>query len=160
MELPPCSITAYGGPPHLSHLRLPQWMITGNHQLSFSSSTVYLSFFDHAPIMWWHTLIWIKKGIPKHCSLAWVMLLNRSPTRDRLLSWGLQIEHLCLLCNSSSESRNHLYFDCPFSLAVWSHFANRLNISISSTAWDDVTHSLLSLSISRHHKYLSWQASI
>ncbi|KAL0665549.1 hypothetical protein Bca4012_102387 [Brassica carinata] len=27
---------------------------------------------------------------------------------------------MCLLCNSTSESRDHLYFDCPFSWGIWS----------------------------------------
>lgn len=88
------------------------------------------------------------------------MLLNRSPTRDRLISWGLQTDILCLLCNSSNESRDHLYFECPFSR---NHFATRLRITSSSNSWNDVTHSLMSLSGSRHHKYLSllsWQATI
>lgn len=58
--------------------------------------SLLLPFFDHAPTVPWFPLIWLKKGIPKHCSLAWLMQLNRSPTRDRLISWGLQTDPLCL----------------------------------------------------------------
>lgn len=140
-----------------------QWIMDGTPLLTFSSSTVYNSFFERSPIVSWHPIIWIKKGIPKHNSLAWLMLLNRSPTRDRLLSWGLQTDPLCLLCNLSNESRNHLYFECPLSSAIWSFYATRLQISFSSTSWDDVVHSLLSLTGSTHRVYLSvlsWQATI
>ncbi|KAF3576855.1 hypothetical protein DY000_02030902 [Brassica cretica] len=91
------------------------------------------------------------------------MLLDRGPTRDHLISWGIQTDPLCLLCNRANESRDHLYFDCSFSTSVWSHFASRLQINFSSSDWEDVTHSLLSLTTSRHHKnlsYLSWQATV
>lgn len=140
-----------------------QWIINGRVQSSFSSSTIYLSFFDHAPTVPWFPLIWLKKGIPKHCSLTWLMQLNRSPTRDRLISWGLQTDPLCLLCNQAHESRDHLYFNCPFSSSVWLRFADRLHMNCSSTNWTDVSHSLLSFAGSNQHKYLSilsWQAII
>ena len=140
-----------------------QWIMDGAPKHTFSPSAVYNSFFEHSPIVPWHPIIWIKKGIPKHKSLAWIMLLNRSPTRDRLLSWALQTDPRCLLCNLSDKSRNHLYFECPFSIAIWSYYAARLRIPQTSNSWADVTHSLLSLTGTNDHIYLSilsWQATV
>lgn len=140
-----------------------RWINNGKTQRSFSSSYVYHSLLPHTPKVPWYPLIWIKKGIPKHKTLAWLMLLNRSPTRDRLLSWGLQTDPLCLLCNRENESRNHLFFSCTYSASVWNHFSIRLGINSPSASWDDVAHSLLSQSGSRHRNYLSivtWQATI
>lgn len=140
-----------------------RWINNGKTQRSFSSSYVYHSLLPHTPKVPWYPLIWIKKGIPKHKTLAWLMLLNRSPTRDRLLSWGLQTDPLCLLCNRENESRNHLFFSCAYSASVWNHFSIELGINSPSASWDDVAHSLLSQSGSRHRNYLSivtWQATI
>lgn len=154
---------------HLTTVRLTdqpsniQWVMDGAPKLTFSSSAVYNSFFEQSQIVPWHPLIWIKKGIPKHNSLAWLMLLNRSPTRDRLLAWGLQTDSSCLLCNLSNESRNHLYFECPFSSAIWTYYAIRLQIIHTTNSWGDVAHSLLSLTGSKQKIYLSilsWQATV
>ncbi|CAN7122825.1 unnamed protein product, partial [Brassica rapa subsp. narinosa] len=37
-------------------------------------------------------------------STTWLMVLNRCPTRDRMLQRGLQTDSHCLLCNSYPES--------------------------------------------------------
>ena len=141
----------------------PQLIVNGRQQRSFSSSLIYQSLQEPLPNVPWYRLIWIKKGIPKHKSLAWLMLLNRCPTRDRLLSWNLQTDPSCLLCNQVNESRDHIYFTCSFSSDVWNHFSSRFNINSASSSWDDTAQSLLSQSTSANHKYLSiltWQAVI
>lgn len=102
----------------------PQLIVNGRQQRSFSSSLIYQSLQEPLPNVPWYRLIWIKKGIPKHKSLAWLMLLNRCPTRDRLLSWNLQTDPSCLLCNQVNESRDHIYFTCSFSSDVWNHFSS------------------------------------
>lgn len=121
------------------------------------------SFCNPSPKVPWYPLIWIKKGIPKHKTLVWLMLLNRCPTRDRLLAWGLQTDPQCLLCNRENESRNHIFFSCSYSTTVWTHFSSGFGISLLSPSWDDIAHSLLSQSGSRHQIYLSilaWKATI
>lgn len=40
-------------------------------------------------------------------------------TKDRLRSWGMQLDGICSLCNSEDESYHHLFFDCSFSTVVW-----------------------------------------
>ncbi|KAF8050613.1 hypothetical protein N665_1923s0004 [Sinapis alba] len=51
-------------------------------------------------------------------------MLSRLPTRDRLSSWGMNVPLVCVLCSLATglESHDHLFFQCPFSTAVWSHF--------------------------------------
>lgn len=63
----------------------------------------------------------------------------------------LQVPPICLLCNSGSESRDHLlFFGCQFSFSLWSQIANRLNIT-PSPAWKHAGHAktLLSSSFGR-----------
>lgn len=133
----------------------PQWIFKGRTQKTFTSPQVYHSLLQPSPKVPWFPLIWIKKGIPKHMTLAWLMLLNKYPTRDHLLAWGLQTDLLCLLCNPENESRNHLFFFCSYSAAVWSHFSTRIGINPISSSWDDTAHSLMSQSESKHQIYLS-----
>lgn len=60
----------------------------------------------------WASVVWTPYGIPRHNFNTWLLVLNRAPTRDRMLSWGLQVSPLCLLCNAAAESRDHLFHQC------------------------------------------------
>ncbi|CAN6859863.1 unnamed protein product, partial [Brassica oleracea] len=62
----------------------PSWIVNCKSSNTFSSASIYLSIQDPAPPVPWFRLIWLKQGIPKHKTMAWLMLLNRCPTRDRL----------------------------------------------------------------------------
>lgn len=33
-----------------------------------------------------------------------------------------------MLCNAADETRQHLFFDCPFSRAIWSHFTAKAGV--------------------------------
>ncbi|KAL9811976.1 putative reverse transcriptase zinc-binding domain-containing protein [Arabidopsis thaliana] len=64
-------------------------------------------------------------AIPKHAFICWVVAWNRLHTRDRLISWGLNIPYVCVLCNVLDESHNHLFFQCQFNEEIWSFFTIR-----------------------------------
>lgn len=89
-------------------------------------------------------------------------MLNRCPTRDRLLAWGLPVDGTCLLCNLGPESRDHLYFQCPYSYRIWSEISRRCSTT-PSQSWQDTVTQMLALSGNRHAKrliLLCWQAVI
>lgn len=67
--------------------------------------------------------------IPKHAFLSWLVALDRLSTRDRMRRWGITVSPLCLLCGSTDECRQHLFFDCPYSQEVWEFFYSRLHLS-------------------------------
>lgn len=92
---------------------------------TYSTGTIYKLIKLHKPQLPWFTVVWTKKGIPKQNFLVWLMVLNRSPTKDRMLSWGRQSNPNCLLCNSAPETRDHLYFDCPYSFGIWVSLATK-----------------------------------
>ncbi|WZZ78595.1 hypothetical protein YC2023_099167 [Brassica napus] len=93
------------------------------------------------------------------------MILDRCPTRDRLLRWGISVSHLCLLCNNASESRDHIYFDCNFSFDLWAISARRCGLT-PNRSWSDTITQLKSLPMdrsSRPHRLLvllAWQSTI
>lgn len=41
------------------------------------------------------------------------------PTRDRIISWGLTTDLICLKCNSAPKSRDQLSFECSYSWSTW-----------------------------------------
>ncbi|CAA7016344.1 unnamed protein product [Microthlaspi erraticum] len=70
----------------------------------------------------WYDAVWFKEHVPKHAFISWLAVLNRLVTRDRMRSWGLVVPEEYLLCGSSVESRNHLFFSCSYSQTVWNSF--------------------------------------
>ncbi|KAE8724788.1 hypothetical protein F3Y22_tig00009942pilonHSYRG00285 [Hibiscus syriacus] len=86
----------------------------------------------------WHSLIWFPHHIPKHSLIAWMAILDRLPTRDRLIRIGINTNGIFVLCNEMIESRNHLFFDCSTASVLRGKILllNRLNKTFSS--WDDM----------------------
>ena len=91
------------------------WEIDGKPILRYDTGKVYHHLCGDQAVVQWAGAVWSSKSIPRHSFHSWLVVFDRNPTRDRLLSWGLQVSHLCILCNVTSETRNHLYMDCPYS---------------------------------------------
>lgn len=65
--------------------------------ISLFSNRKVLDFFrERGQVNNWKGAVWFKHHIPRFSFLAWLTILNRLPTRDRLVSWGLQIVNKCL----------------------------------------------------------------
>ena len=96
------------------------WEIEGKTTTKYSIGQVYDHLRIHEASVPWHQTVWNKGGIPRHSFLSWLLVLNRCPTRDRIIGWGLPTSPLCLLCNLQCESRNHLFFECPYTWSIWS----------------------------------------
>jgi hypothetical protein len=68
--------------------------------------------------------IWKSKCIMKHKVFAWLMLVDRINTRDMLRrrrNMDIGSVFSCMLCDTGlDETRNHLFFCCPFSSSCWS----------------------------------------
>ncbi|CAH2079610.1 unnamed protein product, partial [Thlaspi arvense] len=75
--------------------------------------------------------------VPKHAFIHSVIARDRLPTRDRLQSWGLQVSDLCLLCSTDTETRDHLFFSCPFSASVWRSFFSHPSLN-PPPSYDDI----------------------
>lgn len=70
---------------------LYEWTVNGTQWDKFKTGSIYSLLKRHAATVPWYQTIWCKRGIPKHNFLSWLFVLNRCPTRDRLLSWGLNV---------------------------------------------------------------------
>lgn len=134
----------------------------GSPLSNFSTRQVYNEIKPHQQRVPWRAVIWPSRGIPRHNFLTWLVTLNRCPTKDRMLNWGIQTDPTCVLCNGTAESRDHLFFECSCSWNLWSRLAGKANWTTSRN-WDTGLGCLQSSSLPRYHRLLillGWQASI
>ncbi|XP_019089848.1 PREDICTED: uncharacterized protein LOC109128284 [Camelina sativa] len=138
------------------------WWIDDHLKDSHTTGNICSALKEKLPTVPWHSIVWFSGGIPKHKFLTWLFVLNRCPTRDRMLNWGLQVDSYCLLCAAEPESRDHLFFDCSFAWLVWRTVAERC-LFTPSRSWSVKLQSLLSFRGPRVLKkllLLAWQATI
>ncbi|KAG2307466.1 hypothetical protein Bca52824_027214 [Brassica carinata] len=121
-----------------------EWEIKGRISNKFSTGDVYHYLRGDETEEHWTRVIWTPRSIPRQSFHAWLVALNRIPTRDRLIGWGLQVPSVCLLCNSTDESRDHLYWDCTFSFQLWSLVANRCRI-LPTRNWENSLNQMMTL---------------
>jgi len=104
----------------------------------FSSAATWLHLNPMGTRVDWFQAVWFKGRIPKHAFVTWVTMRHRLHTRDRLLSWGLNVPSACLLCSLEDESRQHLFFECSFAAEVWNFFTSRAHVSLPTLFEDGV----------------------
>lgn len=69
----------------------------------------------------------------KNCSLyLWLALRGRLLTKDRMRSFGFNVDMRCVLCHSSEETADHLFADCPYTFLL----IRACPVSLSH-AWSD-----------------------
>ena len=92
------------------------WKISGGR---YKAADVWKEIRPKREKIAWHRLLWDSFVVPKHAVIAWMAILNRLPTIDRLQSWGIEARDCCALCKQDQKTRDHLFFGCPFSKAIW-----------------------------------------
>ncbi|XP_039051217.1 uncharacterized protein LOC120192513 [Hibiscus syriacus] len=84
----------------------------------------------------WHKVIWFPLHTPKLSSISWMVILDRLPTRDRLIRMGIVSDSLCILCNEDNESRNHLFVECTYATSLWNSIMNLSSMRDIHRSWD------------------------
>ncbi|CAG7907616.1 unnamed protein product [Brassica rapa] len=93
---------------------------------SFSSKVTWQFLRMPSPTVFWHKVIWFKENIPRNTFMAWMALLRRLPTKDRLRRWGMNVAGECVMCSSALETHHHLFFECSYSSSLWLGFASQI----------------------------------
>ena len=114
------------------------WSVNGSKCKSFCSKQVFNVIRRSFPEKHWAPLVWHKASVPRHSTTTWLFILNRNPTFDRLVSWNVDLEPICLLCGEGDESRNHLFFECSFSGVVWRSMLRRFHLPSVPLVWADI----------------------
>lgn len=55
-----------------------------------------------------------------------VVILDRLLTKDKLSCWGCAFDSPCVFCKAAGESRQHLFFEYHYSVAVWNSLLHSL----------------------------------
>ncbi|XP_043697079.1 uncharacterized protein LOC122647842, partial [Telopea speciosissima] len=91
----------------------------GNSSGNFTSKSAWNAVRTRTAHTDWSEAVWFERGINSHCFIAWRCLSDALPTRDNLIHRHILAPHHCEFCWAGTESRNHLFFGCPFSTDIW-----------------------------------------
>lgn len=67
----------------------------------------------------WHKVLWHPLHLKKCTFFLWLAFKNRLLTRDRMISFGMNVPYNCVLCNSGMETIQHFFTACPYALRVF-----------------------------------------
>ena len=110
------------------------WKFEGS---KYSAATVWFKIRPKMEKKEWHRLVWSSLCIPKHAMITWMAILDRLPTMDRLLSWGLATDGNCKLCQIEPENRDHLFFGCSFSRGIWRTILQLCGLNRRMVSWTE-----------------------
>ncbi|XP_039007412.1 uncharacterized protein LOC120135148 [Hibiscus syriacus] len=69
--------------------------------------------------------------------VAWMAILNKLPTKDRLINMGMKLDGLCDLCNAELEDRDNLFNNCAFVSGIWRKILQTCKIPHRNLCWSD-----------------------
>ena len=82
------------------------WGFSGN---KYKADEVWKSIRPKKEKVGWHRVIWTKYAVPKLAIIAWMAVLNKLPTKERIKNWWLEVNDVCELCGRAGETRDHLW---------------------------------------------------
>ncbi|XP_039063966.1 uncharacterized protein LOC120208913 [Hibiscus syriacus] len=85
----------------------------------------------------WEDLLWFPLHIPKMSIISWMVILNRLPTKDRLIRLGLESDGSCGLCEDGLENKENLFNECVFAGGVWSRVMLACRLPCRSMCWNE-----------------------
>lgn len=116
----------------------------------FSSKGTWNFIRQVSPTVPWSKLIWFKEEIPRCTFVTWLAIQARLPTRDRLVSWGMNVPAACPLCLDGLETHDHLFFTCDFSKQVWDCFTGWM-LPTTPASFDSL------LSLIDHQRFVTYR---
>ncbi|KAG2251719.1 hypothetical protein Bca52824_081855 [Brassica carinata] len=83
----------------------------------FTTSETWQKIRIHSPAVPWSKVVWFPLGVPRFAFITWLAIRDRLSTGDCMRTWG----HVqgCLFCGEPNESRDHLFFACPYTYTLW-----------------------------------------
>lgn len=86
----------------------------------------------------WAKIIWSVDVPPSKSMFIWRLMHNKVPSDENLKQRGCSFPSICNLCNKHEESSFHLFFNCDYSIRIWSWLASCLNLSLNFSCLEDV----------------------
>ena len=89
----------------------------------------------------WSKLVWFSQGVPHYAFITWLAFRDRLATGHRTSRWGQP--QCCMFCGEPDETREHLYFACPYTYTLWLQVVGNLFGVEPDPDWDITVSTLL-----------------
>lgn len=86
----------------------------------------------------WNKGIWFSHSTPNFSMCVWLTMHNRLSTGERMMARNVGANPSCRLCHDPLESREHLFFTCPYTSTLWSSLTKGLLRLEYSSQWSRV----------------------
>lgn len=103
----------------------------------------------------WHKGVWLAHATPKYSFCAWMAMHNRLATGDRLIKWNPAHSGTCVLCSTTIESRDHLFFSCAYSSEIWKALTQNLLDEKYTTDWHSIVSYITDQKLDRIKSFLT-----
>ncbi|XP_009119485.2 uncharacterized protein LOC103844457 [Brassica rapa] len=113
-----------------------------DYKPTFSSKATWEQLWVPNPSLPWCKAVWFPHSIPRFAFITWLAFQDRLSTGARSRAWGCV--QPCLLCGEPDETRDHLFFACPYLFTVWIDLVGFLLGSRVNPDWNVTVASLLS----------------
>jgi len=102
----------------------------------------------------WTNITWTRISIPRHSLTVWMFMHQRLPILERQGKHTQLPSVECSMCQQSSETQDHLFFECSYAKNIWEKFLNDWHVDIERTGLEVFVNSLTKLKMPRRLKAL------
>lgn len=110
---------------------------------SFSTCQTWQLTRMQSPQFSWVTAVWFPGATPKYSVITWIAVHDRLATGVRVKKWSPNSDAHCVLCTGHIETREHLFFCCPYSQQIWKGLTKNLLRSRYTEDWDGILNLLV-----------------
>ena len=64
-------------------------------------------------------------------------IIDKLPTQDSILFWGIEVGSNCLLCQIELETIDHLFFGCDYSKSIWERILALCGVRRGIGSWEE-----------------------
>lgn len=118
------------------------------------ASTIWCSIRQVGMDLLWDKLVWHRILTPRFSFILWMAFHKGLRTMDRLLTFGLQVNPMCVLYKTDLESFDHLFFHCEYSFRVLVYILRHCGWRGYSRNWSSITNYLIHYSRPQFHHSL------
>ncbi|XP_074277614.1 uncharacterized protein LOC141601250 [Silene latifolia] len=78
----------------------------------------------------WHFYIWNSWCLPKHHFINWFIVREALMLKDKLFSFGISPDSLCLLCGTATETHQHVFQHCQYTQLLLTRLETKMQMNL------------------------------
>lgn len=111
------------------------WRRKSGFKANFSTNKTWMTIRETNVQYSWTRGTWFSMATPKFAFVAWLAMLDRLSTMDRVSKWSHGVDTTCVMCKIEAETRDHLFFKCSYTSQLWEHLTSGILRSSYSNDW-------------------------